>query len=856
VSSFFGGVNTLSNVIIQGIQIGFELFNQYFIQTSFAEQRYYEMTEIYCLLDYLRLNSNLVSPHIDPLNAPLSRVFGGLPRFGYWANPFLTNASYVGFDMGPSLFASASLAAIVGNSNPVQAAYGLVMEQSISSGTYTLKDIMAYKPTINDAATYGSNWLKVTQFDDSYIIRNLSNQYFTSNIVVQPYTVKSIIGGQLPLFNYKIYTTPITIGANTLNAPIQMINDFQSQFTYFYSFLNTNLRDLSTVHVNTIALTSTMIQINQTNITTLANTASNIIGTLVSEYNSNVTPSTLLQAVSQFGFNINQSNAIDPISQKAIDIFIPNIEYSPGVNNYYNSYSVNSPLKSSNVGKGLTDYLGNLYAGDRLGGYNMYQNFCTIQIYQQPFSNAILKFASPSFILGEYRAGTANPYYDFFISRNTNIWRLQGTSNLSTIYGARLQSPYDFTVTTNFANQIFYPTHKIILKQKGTSENPMTNLYDLSNYPSYPRSEMFFYRNFSTLMQDIDGKFALEKSSNFAYSDTTFSGYFFNSYLQNINMLESTDFNNANKDSFNYLAIRAYSPSESYKALVRFFLPGRYDFGYISLKDLSNEIITLQSNTNVNPDYLTVLGEFTSTFAVTRTFGGTGLPGFNGSNITSVTFGDFLRQYNTVSGIINSNAGIVSSITGTVLQGTKSLITGDLRFIIPAYVANRERVFDPLEFKLPFSTIAQASNRKIDEYSMGYNLGFAQRDTPYATAQRAGSFFKILDDYIYMKLNEEFNMNTLDISRRENFAQSHDTQAESKLYNCKLMLNNFGTYATTLVQNPVFFNPPIGKLDKLTFSWYDPTGALIDNSECEWSGAIQVVESVDTATNDSMIPKM
>ena len=70
------------------------------------------------------------------------------------------------------------------------------------------------------------------------------------------------------------------------------------------------------------------------------------------------------------------------------------------------------------------------------------------------------------------------------------------------------------------------------------------------------------------------------------------------------------------------------------------------------------------------------------------------------------------------------------------------------------------------------------------------------------------------------------------------------------------MLNTFGTYATTLIQNPVMFNPPIGKLDKLTFMWYDVTGVIIDNSECEWSGGIQIVESVDTATNDSTIPKM
>ena len=852
VSSFFGGMTSLSNDIIYGIEIAFDLFNQYFTETVYTEPKYIEMTEIYCILDYLRQSGNLIRPHIDSLNAPLSRVFGGLPRFGYWANPFLTNASYVGFDTGPSLFAPPQLAAITGNSNPVQAAYGLVLEQSISSGKYIMKDVMAYKPSASDASNYGSRWLTATQFPEAYVVRNLSNYNIASNIPVQPYTMKSAITGQLSLFNYKVYTTPIKIGAQTFNSPIQMINDFQSQYAYFYTFQNLTLGDVSTIHLKQLSTTSTMIQINQANITTLSNTATNIIGTVVSEY----APSTVLQAVSQFGINYSQTNTISPITQRIVDTLVPVIKYSVGSNNYYNSYSVNSRISSVNVGKGMTDYLGNLYVGDRLGGNKLYENVCTIQIYQQAFSNSPLKIASPSHILGQYNSGITKPYYDFFTSRYKNLWHLQGTSNLSTIYGARLESSYDFTITTNFANQIFYPTHKIILRQTSASVNPITDLTDLSNYPSYPRTQMFFYRNFSTLVRDISGQFALEKSSNFAYADTKFSGYFFNSYMQNISMSESTDFNNANPDTFNYLAIRAYSPSESFKALVRFYLPGRYDFGYIALKDLSNEYITLQSNTNVNPEYVSVLNDFTMAFDINRTFGGTGLPGFTGSNITSVSFGDFLKQYSQISATINSNNIPVSTVTGNVLKGTKELITGDLQYIIPSYVSLRERVYDPLEFKLPFSTIAQNSNRTIEEYSMGYNLGFVQKDTSFNTIQRAGSFFKILDDYIYMKMNEEYNMNSLDISRQENFATTHDTQAESKLYNCKLMLNNFGTYATTLVQNPVLFNPPIGKLDKLTFTWYDATGAVIDNAECEWSGAIQIVESLEIANDDSTIPKM
>jgi len=845
VISYFGGNTSMANTIIAGIQIAFELHNNFLTNTVYTDSKYIEFTELYCLLDYLRQLANLTNPHVDSITSPLSRVFGGLPRFGYWANPFLTNVSYIGFDTGPSLAPPQTLSSITRSTDIVEAFYGLVLEQSLSTGKYVVKDLMAYKPTQADALNYGSNWLKATQFPESYFVRQFEALYLNSNLSVQPYTMGSAIEGKTDLFNYKVFTSPVTINGATVNAPIQMINDFQGQLIYLYTYQNSNIANISTIHMTKISMTSTMVQVNQTNITSLSNAASNIIGTVTYENFNAANPSTSVMAVTQFGFNLSSSNPFNPV-----------LNYTVGSNNYYNNYSPNSPLKASNVGKTLTDVYGYLYAADRLGGSGMYENICTIQIFQQPFSNSPLKFASPSHILSQYNSGIQNPFYDFFVSRYTNMWHLQGTQNLSTIYGVRLTSPYDFSIVTNFANQIFYPTHKITLRQTALGINPITNTTDLATYPSYSRTQMFFYRNFSTLKRDIDGQFGLEKSSNFAYSDTKFSGYFFNSFIDNINMPESTNFNNANADSFNYLAIRAYSPSETFKTLVRFYLPGRYDFGYISIKDLSNEVLTLQGNSNVNAEYLTVLGIFTSTFATTRTYGGTGLPGYSGSNITTTGFGSFLQKYKGISDIINSNAPTITSILSKVLEGQSNLITGDLQNILPAYVAGRERVTDPLEFKLPFSTIAQASNRTIEEYSIGYNLGFAQTDTPFNTIQRAGSFFKILDDYIYMKMNDEYNMNRLDISRQEDFSVSHDTQAESRLYNCKLMLNNFGTYATTLVQNPVMFNPPIGKLDKLSFSWYDVTGAIINNSECEWSGAIQVVESMDLATNDSTIPKM
>ena len=830
VVAYFAGTNTDTTTILGAMQLAFELFNQFFITTPYTDPSYVQMTEIYSLLDYLRDPDNFLNPHINPVNSRLDRVFGGLPRFGYWANPFLTNVSYVGFDVGQSLLSHPALSTLAGpGSQQVQAFYGLTLEQSLSTGKYEYKEIMAYKPLLTDLY-----WQTLTQFPESYSVRLLSNYYINSNVPVQPYTAKSAIEGRLSLLNYKVYDAQAT----SYTAPIEVINDFQSKITYLYSFQNSNATNVSSINLLNLELASTILTVNQTNITTQSNLpTTGIMGTLVSENRSS-----FLQAVQQFGFSSNS--------------FVPAIQYGVGTSNFYNTFSSRSQLPVSSIGKSITDYYGNLFASDNRGSSKLYENICTIQIFQVSFSNSPLKLASPKFILSEYGAGVQNPYYDFFQSRYKNIWHLQGTSNLSTIYGARLGSPYDFSIRTQFASQIFYPTHKIGLEQVGAGTSPIQNTYDLTDYPSYPRTQMFFYRNYSTLVADTSGKFAMESTSNFAYSDTEFSGYFFNSFINNINMVGSTNFDNNNTESFNYLAIRAYSPSETFKSLVRFYLPGRFDFGYISLADLSNEIVTLQGNSNVNPQYITTLGLFTSSFTGLKTFGGTGLANFSGLNISSPTFGNFLQQYSSVYTTINTNSILVSSINSAAINSVTNLIRGDLRFILPSYVANRESVTDPVEYAFPLSTVMQSSNRSIEAYGLGYNLGFAPFDTAFNTVQRANSFFKIFDDYIYMKMNVEQNMNRLDISRQENYSVTRDPTAESQLYNCKLILNTFGSFATTLVQNPVTFNPPIGKLDKLTFSWYDITGQLINNDTCVWSASIQVTESVDLATADSTLPKM
>ena len=821
VTTFYTIDKTELNTITSDINDIFLTFQNNFIQLSSSDPSYTEMTEIYCLLDYLRVPSNLANPHTA--SGTLDRLLGGIPKFGYWANPFFTNASYIGFDVNNGQIPIPSLSSIVKSSNPVQAIYGLILEQHLSSGKYEFKDVMAYKPTSLDSL----NWMIATQFSESYAFRSLTNsKYIESNVPVQPYTFKNAITARLPLFNYSVYTAPTIINSNIFNAPIQILNDFEGSNIYMYSFQNTLLSDISSINLSQLPFTSTVLQMNQLNINQQAAVKPPIIGTIVSEYQN-----TIVNAITEFGFNgIN---------------YKPIINYTTGTNNYYNNMSPIALDNISNniVGKAINDLYGNYYFTKNDGSPELYQNICTNKLYPYSFNKQPLSFASPKYILGKYNSESGTPYSDFFVSKYTNMWHLPAKGVLDTIYGVRLNSPYDFSIKTSFANQIFYPTHKITLVKTGSLVNPILNTTDTLTYPSFQRTQMFFYKNYSKMINDISGQYAMEKTSNFAYSDMS-SGYGFNSYIYNINMPLSDDFNNDNAESFNYLAIRAYSPSETFQSLVRFYLPQRYDFGYISLKDLSNEQLIVRTTPNVNPDYKGFLTIFNSAFSTNRVYGSTGVPGFSGSNISTVSFGDFLNQYNIINSANIKNTAILSTVTGLSNAAITSLITGDLKNILPASLANRNRTTDPVEFSIPFSTCATPSNAKIEQYGMGYNLGFAFKDTEYNTVHRATSFFKLLDDSIYLRMNEEFGLNKMDISQPENFAETLETTAQSGRYNSKLILNSFGSFATTFVQSPVTFNPTLGKLDKLSFSWYNSAGVLLNNNDCDWSGSVQIVESV------------
>lgn len=429
------------------------------------------------------------------------------------------------------------------------------------------------------------------------------------------------------------------------------------------------------------------------------------------------------------------------------------------------------------------------------------------------------------------------------------------------IWGNR-NDDVDAPVRVQNAWQMFYPTMKVVLRKLANAVNPITDLSGLQ-YPEFPHSQMFVYNTKTAYNNDISNsanpKWGFESSggllptnaynlnsNGFLVSDVNFSGYYFNSYIFNVPLLPNSNTN----EPYYYLALRSYAPSEKSQVLLRFNLPQRYDFGFVRLRDLSNEPVfataSVSNTAQFNPSYYNALLGFNSNFVFTNSnFGYNPSQNIPGSNLTSTGFGDFLRQYTVLFNQYNSNVQIINTITNTVNSNMFSYINTFLTYILPDYAKTRQNFTESITFSILWrSSLTPLYLRAEDDWGLGFNLGYDKRDTNYASIHRAESFFKILDDYIYLRLNPEYDMNRMDFGGKENLKETNEPTGSILGYNGKLLLNTFGNYAQTIIQNPVYFNPPLLKLDKLSFTWFDTAGSAITNTECEWNAAIQIVESM------------
>lgn len=415
---------------------------------------------------------------------------------------------------------------------------------------------------------------------------------------------------------------------------------------------------------------------------------------------------------------------------------------------------------------------------------------------------------------------------------------------------------YDSPISLAIAWQIFFPTMKIQMKKLSSGSTPIIDLSYI-NYPEWPHTVMFAYSNFTSLSNDIlaeDGKWGLE--SNYLVSDTEFKGFNFNSYLTNIPLQSNYGLSLTDSNQYYYIAVRGYLPTESFQTMMRFYLPNRYDFGFVRLRDISTEIPSaVLSSSNFSPLYRETLLQFNSNFVFTsKNFGSNAAQNIAGSNITSTSFGDFLAQYNMFYNLFFTKSETLATINSNVKVSINNFINSNLKYILPSNALSRQRFTDPILSRILWKENLTPNYIGLDdEWGLGWNLGYSKSDTSYSTTHTGDSFFKIQQDYIYLRLNPEFNINGMDAGGKEDYKTSREPSGTTKQYYCKLLLTSFGGNATTFIHNPIKFNPPINRITNLQFQWIDSKGVIIDNNDSEWNMTVNITEKSDVS---SIPPKM
>lgn len=407
---------------------------------------------------------------------------------------------------------------------------------------------------------------------------------------------------------------------------------------------------------------------------------------------------------------------------------------------------------------------------------------------------------------------------------------------------------YDAPISLAIAWQIFFPTVKIEMRKLASGTTPIIDKTNIT-YPEWPHSMMFAYSNFTSLSNDIlrdGGRWGLE--SNFLVSDVGFNGFDFNSYLVNIPLQSNYGKALTDSNQYYYVAVRGYLPTESFQTMMRFYLPNRYDFGFVRLLDIASEInLAVASSSNFNPLYRETMLQFNSNFVFTsKNFGSNASQGIAGSNVTSASFGDFLEQYNGYYQSFLQMSQNLITINSNVKQSINNFISSNLQYILPAGALSRQRFIDPILSRLLWKENLDMNYVGLDdEWGLGWNLGFSKTDTPYSTSHTGDSFYKIQQDYIYLRLNPEFNINGMDAGGKEDYRTSREPSGTTKQYYCKLLLTSFGGNATTFIHNPIKFNPPINRITNLHFQWIDSKGIVIDNADSEWDMTVNLVERSD-----------
>ena len=477
----------------------------------------------------------------------------------------------------------------------------------------------------------------------------------------------------------------------------------------------------------------------------------------------------------------------------------------------------------------------------------------------------------------------ADPYYG---TMGPYGWTMSTTSTL-VLYNA-------FPNGGSFSRNVYFWNSKLSFQSLNQGYDPATDLSTFGGFTGisqeYQDTYMFMYKN-STIKGDIADvstyvnfapspdywSWGSESNTRYNALDDQ-SGYNFLSYIHDYPVEPQTT---------QYAThVRGYDPIPKFNTGIRFIGNNFTSFGNPSFSDLIGEISTLKGykplmdsngdalgflapsqlsgypaynstiSTNtairINPannaffstDYANRLVLFDQSFSTSVVFGKQ--VGFAGLSNTFTGFASALSTYVVNYSTITNNYIQYTAILSTATGELNQYIVANYSTILPANVLNRTRYTDPIPFQILFkSKLVEPYRSMSDNWGLGYYLGFKKADTyPAAVSVTSDSFIKITQNYIYLRLNPEFNMNALSLSSKENLAESRATYSEDQKYFSKIILNNFGSFTQTAVTNPKQFNPVVGRLETLSFQLVNPNGTQISSIDCEYDMVLELSEAI------------
>jgi hypothetical protein len=448
--------------------------------------------------------------------------------------------------------------------------------------------------------------------------------------------------------------------------------------------------------------------------------------------------------------------------------------------------------------------------------------------------------------------------------------------------------------------QPYYFNAKIDYETIDVDYDPATDLSAFGGFAGISNelqdTVMFLYNNTST-DQDLQDLIAyLPPASTIAWkwgqeSNTAYTawddqnGYNYLSYIFNTTVRSSitTDTNYA-------VHVRGYVPTSKFNTGLRIIGKNVTDFGVASLYEIGQEITDLSGYTYISNtmayDYLTndptgystiihnndlarstvqnnyshqyadALAQFNDAFTYPGGIIFGKKIGYRGVTFTLNGYVDCMNQYVVYYSTIRGGLTLYSEILSTTTGKLNAYVKDRYANILPPGILNRTRITDPIPFSLLLnSKLESPYNTQFDEWGLGWNLGFKKADTPYLVTQVSDTFIRITQDYIYLRLNPEMNMNTLGASTKEDLSLTHDTFAESNKYFAKILLNNFGGFCRAAVQMPKDFTPVLGKYDTLSLQLVDRNGNQIDNTDCDYDIVMEITEIVDGSRNKFAVPQ-